>query len=172
VRRIDLASDCAQCAALCCVATCFDAGEDFAIDKRASERCMHLADDHRCTIHGRLVERGFRGCVAYECYGAGPRVTHALAATSPRERYAAFLSLRVVHELFWLLVEARKRCVDDALHRELDDRIDVLARITERDALDASEDVLKSHHDATHALLRRVGDTLRAKRALRVVRGQ
>jgi hypothetical protein len=31
--------------------------------------------DHRCGIHDELVERSFAGCVAFDCLGAGQRLT-------------------------------------------------------------------------------------------------
>ena len=72
MRRADLVPDCGRCAALCCIATSFEASEDFAFDKAAGTGCRYLTRDCRCAIHDQLAERGFRGCAAYECFGAGP----------------------------------------------------------------------------------------------------
>lgn len=104
MRRLDLLPDCGSCAALCCVATAFDAGEDFAIDKPAGARCPHLTNDHRCAIHAERAARGFRGCTAYDCHGAGPHVTRTLGP----DALAAFLERRELHERLWLLTEARR----------------------------------------------------------------
>lgn len=163
MRRPDLVSDCASCAALCCVATAFDASEDFAIDKPAGEVCPHLGDDCRCTIHGELAARGFTGCAIYDCHGAGPRVTRALAAASPRERDAAFLAMRVVHELVWLSSEAAKLCPHDDLRTELEHEIASLDAI---EPARAHDEDLAAHSRAVHALLRRVGDALLGDEAL------
>lgn len=74
-----LTDDCASCAALCCVAYPFDADEDFALIKRADDPCPNLSDScFNCTIHADLIPRGFGGCVAYSCAGAGQRVTQEL----------------------------------------------------------------------------------------------
>src|SRR5262245_28728842 len=110
MRRPDLVSDCASCAGLCCIATSFEASEYFGLDKPAGVACPNLSSDCRCAIHDDLVERGFAGCAAYECYGAGPRVTRAFGPGDSAARNEAFLSLRVVHELLWLLTEAAKLC--------------------------------------------------------------
>ena len=160
----DLVPDCGSCAALCCVATSFEASDDFAFDKPAGVACRHLARDRRCSIHDRLVERGFRGCAAYDCYGAGQRATRAFAGSPDAEplRSAAFLQLRVVHELLWLLTEARTLCprshgdVAAQLAREVE-ALDAIARgpVSALLALD-----LDPRERAVRALLRRVGDAL------------
>ncbi|MEC8196989.1 MAG: hypothetical protein VX228_11895, partial [Pseudomonadota bacterium] len=75
----NLTDDCSQCAALCCVAYPFDADEDFALLKRADTPCPNLSDNClNCAIHDDLLPKGFGGCVAYQCAGAGQRVTQEL----------------------------------------------------------------------------------------------
>lgn len=74
-----LTPDCDACAALCCLALAFDEGEDFAIDKPAGLPCPKLKR-HRCSIHKTLDKEGFSGCAAYDCKGAGQRVTQELFA--------------------------------------------------------------------------------------------
>jgi hypothetical protein len=112
MRRLDLVHDCERCDALCCIATSFEASEDFAIDKEAGVACPHLTPDHRCAIHDHLEARGFRGCAAYGCHGAGQRVTGAFAGRddAAAERNEAFMILRGVHELLWLLQGAAELC--------------------------------------------------------------
>ncbi|SMP10876.1 hypothetical protein [Shimia sagamensis] len=74
-----LTDDCSNCAALCCVAYPFDADEDFALLKRADIPCPNLSDSClNCTVHADLLPKGFGGCVAYQCAGAGQRVTQEL----------------------------------------------------------------------------------------------
>lgn len=109
----DLTPDCAKCAALCCVSLAFDSGDAFAIDKPAGTPCPHLAK-HHCSIHADLPARGFAGCTAYSCNGAGQRVTQALfngqswrdtpALLAPMMR--AFADMRAVHECLLLLTAA------------------------------------------------------------------
>jgi hypothetical protein len=70
-----LKADCSACAALCCVIPPFDAAQGFGFDKLAETPCHHLCADHRCGIHAELIDRGFAGCVAFDCLGAGQRLT-------------------------------------------------------------------------------------------------
>lgn len=74
----DFSAHCSDCAALCCLALAFDSGPSFAHDKPAGLPCHNLAEgDPRggCSIHKDLNATGYSGCTAYECLGAGQRVT-------------------------------------------------------------------------------------------------
>ncbi|WP_068411766.1 hypothetical protein [Labrenzia sp. OB1] len=70
-----LTPDCSNCAALCCVVFAFDKSESFALDKAAGEVCVNLDDCGQCRVFAERQELGFKGCIAYDCYGAGQRVT-------------------------------------------------------------------------------------------------
>lgn len=115
-----LRADCGRCAALCCVAPAFRASADFAIDKAAGVACPNLRGDRRCGIHAHLRERGFAGCAAYDCFGAGQRVT-AIAAGAGAERTFALLAVtRRLHELLWYLAEAAARDIPAGIRSGLE----------------------------------------------------
>ena len=107
--------DCARCAALCCIGLAFDRGPLFGYDKPAGDPCRHLGADDRCRIHAELDARGFGGCVAYDCLGAGQAVTQDLCGgRSWREdpallapMMAALAAIRRAHELILLLRQAK-----------------------------------------------------------------
>ena len=109
-----LRGDCAQCAALCCVALAFDRSTQFAYDKPAGEPCANLGAKGRCAIHAERAARGFPGCEAYDCLGAGQAVTQGLfGGASWREdpgllgpMMRAFAVMRGVQETRQLLEQA------------------------------------------------------------------
>jgi hypothetical protein len=110
-----LRADCARCAALCCVTLAFDRSALFAVDKAAGEPCRHLTPHDRCAIHAERTRRGFAGCAAYDCLGAGQRVTQLFAGRSWRDHpslaramFDAFTTLRDVHEQLLLLRTAAR----------------------------------------------------------------
>ncbi|MFI2702231.1 pentapeptide repeat-containing protein [Cellulosimicrobium composti] len=116
VEQLDLRSDCARCTALCCVGLHLVRSADFAIDKPAGTPCPNLRGDFGCGIHSRLRESGFPGCVAYDCLGAGQRVTAAVRAAhdgatwrddpaAARDAFAALPVVTQLHELLWYLTE-------------------------------------------------------------------
>ncbi|WP_454041580.1 pentapeptide repeat-containing protein [Cellulosimicrobium sp. Marseille-Q8652] len=120
LEQLDLRTDCSRCTGLCCVALTLTRSADFAIDKPAGEPCPHLRQDFGCAIHARLRSSGFPGCTAYDCLGAGQRVTAAVRAEhdggtwrdDPAAAHDAFAALPVatqVHELLWYLTEVLTR---------------------------------------------------------------
>lgn len=93
------------------MALVFDRGEMFGHDKVAGTPCHNLTGT-LCGIHDQLDQTGYRGCVAFDCLGAGQRVT-ALFDGSWRETPAltgpmteAFRQMRTAQELHQMLEAA------------------------------------------------------------------
>jgi hypothetical protein len=124
----ELRADCSCCVGLCCVAPAFAASADFAIDKPAGKPCPNLRADSRCGIHADLRERGFPGCVTFDCFGAGQQVTQVTFGghdwrESPavaKSMFAVFTVMRQLHELLWYLAEARTLVPTGPLRDEVD----------------------------------------------------
>jgi hypothetical protein len=105
------------------VAPAFSTSAEFAIDKPAGHACPHLDADFRCHIHDQLRPRGFGGCAAFDCLGAGQHVTQLTFAgrnwaTDPgvaAQMFDAFSVMRQLHEMLWYLEEAidRTDALDD-----------------------------------------------------------
>ena len=118
---LEITGDCSQCAALCCLALAFDAGEDFAVDKAAGVPCPNLSG-HSCSVHQGLSDRGFGGCVRYSCHGAGQRVSRDLYGgrswqddpTLTTPMIEAFRCMRMVQDDLILLQAALALDLSDA----------------------------------------------------------
>lgn len=173
--RATLRGDCARCRGLCCVGLAFDRSEWFAFDKEANESCQHLTQGFRCGIHGELAARGQAGCAAYDCYGAGQRITQDLfAGVCWRNRpetsalvLEAFRRLKRVHELRLLLHEAGRLTLPRLQTAE---RERLLAQLEptpdfSRESLAALE--LTALETAVHAWLRDLSRELSPERARR-----
>ncbi len=127
--REELRADCGRCAALCCVAPPFAVSADFAITKPAGRPCPHLSPGFRCGIHADLRERGFPGCAAFDCFGAGQQVTQETFGGRDWRRdpqlaspmFAAFAVLRQLRELLWYFAEALALPAAGPLHAELEE---------------------------------------------------
>jgi len=112
--RRNLRADCENCFGLCCVALYFSASEGFPIDKDAGQPCFNLQPDFRCCVHKSLKERGFKGCIAFECFGAGQKVSQVSfggqdwqkVPESAEKMCQVFLIMQQLHELIWYLTEA------------------------------------------------------------------
>lgn len=168
-----LTPECDKCSGLCCVGPAFAASADFAIDKPAGLPCPNLQPDFRCGVHSRLRDLGFSGCVAFDCYGAGQRVTQETFAgvdwkSSPEMApriFATFFTVRRLHELLWYLREAMALPAARPLRAELrsaTDETEMLAR-GGPEALEALDTA--GHWERVNSLLRKTSALARAASA-------
>jgi uncharacterized protein YjbI with pentapeptide repeats len=142
VRDEDLRADCGNCSGLCCVALPFAASADFAITKDAGRPCPNLGPDFRCGIHGRLRDSGFAGCAAFDCFGAGQKVSQVTfggrdwrqAPDTARQMFEAFAVQRQLHELLWYLTRALALPAARRMHGELRRAVEETLRLTLADA--------------------------------------
>jgi len=129
-----LKTDCSKCAALCCVMLAFDKGKDFAFNKNPGEPCRNLSG-HSCTIHDKLTQEGFPGCVAYDCLGSGNRVVQEVFESQSWQNdprlmpvmMEAFSAMREVHKRIDLLRAAEALSLaprDDEKRRDFLDHLE------------------------------------------------
>lgn len=134
----DLLPDCDNCLGLCCVAPGFAASATFAYSKPEGETCRHLDAANRYEIHAALTDKGFAGCVAYQCYGAGLKVVQQIyPGRSWRENEAfavrmfrTFFQVKALHELLSYLEEAAEIATDPALGGEIAAKRQELGELT------------------------------------------
>jgi hypothetical protein len=168
--RLELRADCSRCSALCCVALPFSASVEFAVDKDAGTPCRNLREDSGCGIHAELRPRGFSGCTAYDCFGAGQHVTQVLyggrtwrqePGAAP-EVFAVFSLVQHLHEMLWYLTEVLELAPARALHPEARELRDDLERFS-RDSPDAVLQVdVGAHRRRVGALVVRVSAAVRS----------
>ncbi|WP_051461450.1 pentapeptide repeat-containing protein [Tomitella biformata] len=160
LRRADLRADCSHCFALCCTALGFSRSADFPVDKPAGTPCPNLTPAYSCGIHESLRGRGYRGCISFDCLGAGQTVSQRLfAGVGWRERpqtrgqmFAAFAVVTQVHEMAWHLLEAQSRAYDRDLVRRAQAHLETIAALTGGSA----EELLAADIAALHADVRTV----------------
>ena len=97
--------DCAACSGLCCTALYFAKCEGFPQDKEAGKRCKNLLPDCLCGIHDTLAAKGMKGCLAFDCLGAGQAACALCGKPHSEPLFSAFLRLRALHGLLWCLTE-------------------------------------------------------------------
>lgn len=136
--RRNLRADCENCFGLCCVALYFSASEGFPIDKDAGQPCLNLQPDFRCCVHKSLRERGLKGCVAFDCFGAGQKVAQVSfggndwrkVPDAAKQMFEVFLIMRQIHELLWYLTEALTLPPARPIHDPLSSMLDETERLT------------------------------------------
>jgi hypothetical protein len=168
--RRDLTADCSRCTGLCCVVPAFAASADFAIDKPAGTPCPNLLADDRCGIHDQLRNRGFPGCVVFDCFGAGQRVTQFTFAgrdrrTDPgtaRGMAAVFPVMRQLTELLWHLTEARTLVPPGPLRTAVEEALAQVEQLTGRPAEELAALDGAAHRREIGELLGRISEAARA----------
>ena len=168
-----LAADCSRCVGLCCVAPAFAASVDFAVDKPAGDPCPNLEADNRCGIHARLRESGFPGCVVFDCFGAGQRVTQELlpgtdwrtGEADATAMFAAFTVAWPLHELLWYLRVAAALPAAAPLRAALEAAYDETDALAARSAIDTTTPDVNAHRARVNDLLREASALTRARYA-------
>jgi hypothetical protein len=169
--RENLRPDCVNCFGLCCVALPFARSRDFAVDKAAGTPCTNLRDEFRCTIHASLREKGYPGCAAFDCFGAGQKVSQltfggeswrSAPGTAPK-MFEVFPVMRQLHELLWYITEALGLVPARPVHTELRDALDTVEGLTRGSAKSLIELDVTVLRDEVNALLLRASELVRAE---------
>ncbi|MEC1527285.1 pentapeptide repeat-containing protein [Bacillus spizizenii] len=134
----DLRADCQHCFGLCCVALPYTKSADFAFDKDGGTPCRNLQSNYQCSIHKDLREKGFRGCSAYECFGAGQKVSQITYEgkdwrnnpETANEMFDVFPIMQQLHEMLWYLYEALSIDIAKPIHHELRTSFEKIERLT------------------------------------------
>ncbi|MEH7388328.1 pentapeptide repeat-containing protein [Bacillus sp. JJ1521] len=178
-----LKSDCKNCFGLCCVALPYAKSADFPINKDGGEPCRNLCSDFRCKIHNQLRDKGFRGCVSYECFGAGQHVSQSIYngvdwrnnSERANEMFEVFPVVQQLHEMLWYLNQALSLQETQSFHISLQDMYKETLKLTQK----KPEDILKldiiAHRGKVNSLLLKASEMYRkdfTKGSKRIKKGQ
>lgn len=134
----NLKADCEKCFGLCCVALYFSATEGFPVNKDAGKPCVNLQTDFSCRVHKNLMKKGLKGCIAYDCFGAGQKVAQITYGgqdwmekkETSKEMFDVFIIMRQLHEMLWYLTEACTIQSDNSIKAEINSMIDKIESLT------------------------------------------
>ncbi|WP_144555783.1 pentapeptide repeat-containing protein [Bacillus sp. X1(2014)] len=166
-----LRADCINCFGLCCVALPYAKSADFAMDKEAGTPCLNLQSDFRCGIHKNLRKEGFRGCVGYECFGAGQKVSQVtyngndwLSDPSiAKEMFEVFPIMQQLHEMLCYLYEALSLEEAQPIINELKSSIEETEKLTTLCPQSILELNVPAHRAMVNDLLLRTSELVRSK---------
>ncbi|KQU06351.1 hypothetical protein ASG56_01235 [Rhodococcus sp. Leaf7] len=149
------------------MAFAFTRSSDFPVDKNAGDPCPNLSTSFSCTVHDSLDSRGFRGCSAFDCFGAGQHVSSRLSGgrtwrddpSTAASMFAAFRTVTALHELLWHLTHARHRTYDDDLKAAVDVLVSEITASV--DSADPAAD-LEMYRERVRPILDAVSEDVRA----------
>ncbi|WP_042148591.1 pentapeptide repeat-containing protein [Paucisalibacillus sp. EB02] len=157
----NLNSDCKNCFGLCCVALPYGKSADFPFDKDGGVPCQNLCSNNLCSIHDTLREKGFRGCVSYECFGAGQHVSQTIYhgkewrenAQHADEMFAVFPLVHQLHEILWYLQQTLTLKETESFHDSLQKMFEETVELTEKNPKEILELDITAHRNKVNKLL-------------------
>lgn len=166
-----LKSDCQNCFALCCVALPYEKSADFPLNKNAGDACPNLCSNNLCSIHDQLRDRGFRGCVTYECFGAGQHVSQVIYkgndwrddTTRAEEMFAVFPIVQQLHEMLWYLEQAITLTETEPFKESLREVYEQTVELTKEQPEDILNIDINSHRSTVNSLLIKTSQVYRAE---------
>lgn len=164
-----LQSDCENCFGLCCVALPYAKSADFAFNKEGGVPCRNLCQDHRCSIHEHLIDKGFHGCVTYECFGAGQHVSHNIFKGNDwrgnpelsKEMYAVFPIVQQLHEMLYYLNQALDLEEAQTIQNELQNVFEMTLSLTNLNPKDILNVDVPAHRENVNNLLLKTSELVR-----------
>ncbi|MBM7870758.1 uncharacterized protein YjbI with pentapeptide repeats [Clostridium pascui] len=171
ISHSNLRADCDNCFGFCCVALYFSASEGFPANKDAGTPCINLQSDFRCKVHKDLRKLGLKGCIAYDCFGAGQKVAQVTYnghdwredPETAQQMYEVFLIMHQIHEMLWYLTEALR--LEPV--RNIQDNLNSMLIETEKLTLLSADSLLElditSHRFKVNALLKQTSELVRNK---------
>nr|WP_315020100.1 pentapeptide repeat-containing protein [uncultured Aminipila sp.] len=134
-----LSINCEECCGICCTALYYTKMDGFPEDKAAGKPCGNLRDDFKCSIHNNLVEYKLKGCMAYDCFGAGQKVTQEIYGgldwkKNPEvadQMFQVFLIVYQLHQMLWYLIQARRIIADNSMKNDINNLIEENGKMTQ-----------------------------------------
>lgn len=122
---------CDKCSGICCVALYCMKTDGFPENKEAGVPCKHLMSNFRCDIHSVLANKNMKGCLAYDCFGAGQKVTQSFYpnedwktnSEKANEIFQVFMIVFQLHQMAWYLLESLPLVTDEHLKSVIDELI-------------------------------------------------
>lgn len=162
----ELQIDCEKCSGLCCVALYYTKTDGFPENKQAGVPCKHVMTDFRCDIHALLKTKKMKGCLAYDCIGAGQKVTQSCYLnenwkTNPDkadEIFRVFMKVFQLHQIAWYLLEGLSLVSDDRTKAEIDALIAENIQMTATTATEILVMDIASYKMRANKALKKVSD--------------
>lgn len=169
--RDHLRADCDNCFGLCCVALRFLASDGFPTDKEAGQPCVNLQNDFRCGVHESLRTRGLKGCSAFDCFGAGQKVSQVSfsghdwqqSPGSGKPMFEVFQILMQLQELLWYLTEALTLPQAELIHGPLRSMLEKTERLTTLSPESLMELDVAEHRASVNTLLLKTSELVRSE---------
>jgi len=142
---------------------------DFAFNKEGGVPCRNLCQDNRCSIHGHLRDKGFNGCVTYECFGAGQHVSLDIFKgydwrgnpELSKEMYTVFPIVQQLHEMLYYLSQALDLEETQPIQNKLQNVYERTLTLTNLNPKDILNLDVPAHREIVNSLLLKTSELVR-----------
>lgn len=161
-KRLNIVCD--NCFGLCCIGLYFSKVDGFPEDKKAGVPCKHLNNNYKCDIHSDLFTKNLRGCMNYECFGAGQFVsTYTFLNTNGCNNndnliFDCFNKIKYLHEMIWYLLEAYELSEEHYLKKNIENEINYIIALCNYDKFDLLTIDIELIRNDVNILLRQISD--------------
>ncbi|MBN2878824.1 MAG: pentapeptide repeat-containing protein [Clostridia bacterium] len=163
--------DCKNCFGLCCAALYFSESDGFPEDKKAGKPCINLRPDYTCADYKNLKNKGFKGCLGYDCFGAGQKISQVTFngedwmqfPENKEKMFSAFLIMRKLHEMMWYLAQAYCLQTNQSIKDEICALLESIEQTTEGDADSLVSLDQETHRNNVNRYLSITSDLVRGK---------
>jgi uncharacterized protein YjbI with pentapeptide repeats len=168
-RLKNLKVDCSKCSGLCCTALFFSKIDGFPENKIAGKPCINLEKNYRCRIHENLEKRNMKGCIGYDCFGAGQHVTQSIykgvtwqsEKEKSQEIFDIFVIVFQLYQIRYFLEESMTIILDKGLESNIESLIcenENMCNYIPEDLLDID---MKKYKDKVNVVLKQVCDFIK-----------
>ena len=160
--------NCKACSGICCVALYYAKSEGFPCDKAPGEVCRYLAKDFKCEIHEGLEKKHLKGCMAYDCFGAGQFVMETFYKETnwrkepaiKKQLFETFLKVEQLFQMKNYLLQTAAMAPARALRGE----VERLLRENEALILSAQtlsdHEAIEAHRDKVNCCIQKASDAV------------
>lgn len=167
----ELKCHCENCFGLCCTALFFSACDGFPQNKDAGKPCINLKQDFTCSIHNTLFKKRLKGCISYECFGAGQKIAQKTFnkiswrkdPQSASKMFDTFLIIRQIHEMLLYLVQSYTLEKNNKIKSKIESLIDDTIKVSLWDVDKLLNLDLESYRDKVNVYLKTTSETIRKK---------
>lgn len=164
----NLKIDCSKCFGFCCVALYFSTMDNFPEDKIAGQPCKNLKKDFTCKIHKDLSKNNLKGCINYDCFGAGQKVAQHIyeninwqnSPQKSQEMYDVFIVVKNLQEMIWYLYDSFTFTENEDMRKRINQMIKETESLTKLCASEILKINVEEHRTKVNYLLKKVRENV------------
>lgn len=154
--------------------------DGFPENKVSGKACSHLKKDFQCDIHQELSSKKMRGCLSYDCFGAGQKTTHSFPSSvdwqsSSQQKGAIFdtyTKMFQIHQMRWYLLEAQLLIPAKSLSQELNALLMDNIQISNMTPEEIIHFDLTNHQNKVNSLLRKAMEFVTIQHHFKIVKNR